>query len=103
MQIEVNIDNSDGFLASGSFAYVAIHIPIRSFPQIPVSALIVRGSDNFVAVLDNDVVRFKPIRVASTDGNTIAIAEGLQAGEQIAVNLPDEVSNGSRIQPVTRR
>jgi RND family efflux transporter MFP subunit len=100
MQIEVNIDNRDNFLASGSFAYVTIHIPIKSYPQIPVSGLIVRGADSFVAVLDNDVLRFKPIRVASTDGNTISVGEGLQAGERVAINLPDEVSNGSRIQAI---
>jgi RND family efflux transporter MFP subunit len=103
MQIEVNIDNSEGFLASGSFAYVTIHIPIKSYPQIPVSGLIVRGAENFVAVLDNDVLRFKAIRVASTDGNTISIADGLQAGERVAVNLPDEVTNGSKVQPIARR
>jgi RND family efflux transporter MFP subunit len=103
MQIEVNIDNSDGFLASGSFAYVNIHIPIRSYPQIPVSGLIVRGSENFVAVLDNDTLRFRPVRVASTDGNTISIADGIAVNDRIAINLPDEVTNGSRIQPVLRR
>jgi RND family efflux transporter MFP subunit len=103
MQIEVNIDNRDGFLASGSFAYIAIDIPIASYPQIPVSGLIVRGEDNFVAVVDNDVVRFRPIRVAATDGNTIAVATGLQPGERIAVNLPDEVTDGSRIQAIARR
>ena len=47
MQIEVNIDNRDSFLASGSFAYVTIHIPIKSYPQIPVSGLIVRGDEQF--------------------------------------------------------
>jgi membrane fusion protein (multidrug efflux system) len=103
MQIEVNIDNSEGFLASGSFAYVTIHIPIKSYPQIPVSGLIVRGAENFVAVLENDVLRFTPIKVATTDGNTISIADGLKTGERIAVNLPDEVSNGSRVQPIARR
>ena len=103
MQIEVNIDNSEGFLASGSFAYVVVHIPIKSYPQIPVSGLIVRGNDNFVAVLDNDTLRFKPVRVASTDGNTISIADGLSVNDKVAINLPDEVTNGSRVQPVVRR
>ncbi len=103
MQIEVNIDNTEGFLASGSFAYVKIHIPIKSYPQIPVSGLIVRGAESFVAVLDNDVLRFKPVKVATTDGNTISVAEGLKPGERIAVNLPDEVSNGSKVQPIARR
>jgi membrane fusion protein, multidrug efflux system len=103
MQIEVNIDNKDGFLASGSFAYVALHIPVQSYPQIPVSGLIVRGDNNFVAVIDNDMVRFKPVQVASTDGNTIAVSAGLEPGERVAINLPDEVTDGSRIQPITRR
>ena len=102
-RIEVNIDNSEGFLASGSFAYVIVHIPIKSYPQIPVSGLIVRGNDSLVAVLDNDTLRFKPVRVASTDGNTISIADGLSVNDKIAINLPDEVTNGSRVQAVTRR
>jgi RND family efflux transporter MFP subunit len=101
MQIEVNIDNSESFLASGSFAYVIVHIPIKSYPQIPVSGLIIRGADNFVAVLDNDTLRFKPVRVASTDGNTISVADGLSMGDKVAINLPDEVTNGSRVQAVT--
>jgi membrane fusion protein, multidrug efflux system len=101
MQIEVNIDNRDGFMVAGSFAYVVISIPIKSYPQIPVSGLIVRGEDTLVAVLDNDNLRFKQVRVASTDGNVVALAEGLSAGERIAINLPDEVSDGSRVQPIT--
>jgi hypothetical protein len=103
MQIEVNIDNKDNFLAAGSFAYVTLHIPIRSYPLIPVSGLIVRGNDNFVATVDNDILRFKPIKVASTDGNLISVAEGLKPGERIAVNLPDEATNGSRVRPVAPR
>jgi hypothetical protein len=105
MQIEVNIDNSDGFMVAGSFAYVQIHIPIRSYIQIPVSGLIVRGEDTLVAVLDGERLRYKPVRVASTDGNAVSIAEGLAAGDRLAINLPDEVSDGSRVQPIasTRR
>lgn len=103
MQIEINIDNSDNFMVAGSFAYVAIHIPIRSYPQIPVSGLIIRGEDSLVAVLDNENLRFRRVKVASTDGNTISLAEGLKAGDRVAVNLPDEVSDGAKIQPISRR
>ena len=68
MQVEVNIDNSEGFLVPGSFAYVTLHVPIKSYPQIPVTGLLTRGTDQFVAVLDDNVVRFKTVKVASTDG-----------------------------------
>ena len=101
MLIEVDIDNADNFLVPGSFAYVTLHVPVKSYPQIPVTALLTRGDANFVAVLEQDVVRFKPVKVASTDGSTVSLAEGLQPGERIAINVPDEVINGSRVQPIT--
>lgn len=103
MQIEINIDNTEGFLVAGSFANVTLHIPIKSHPQIPVAGLIVRGSDNFVAMVENDMVRYKPIRVATTDGNTISVAEGLKQGDRIAVNLPDELTDGAKVQPILRK
>jgi RND family efflux transporter MFP subunit len=100
MQIEVNIDNAEGFLAAGSFAYVTVHIPIPSYPQIPVSGLLVRGAETMVAAVENDTLRYKPIKVASTDGNVVTVAEGLRQGDRVAINLPDEVQNGSKVQPV---
>lgn len=102
MQIEVNIDNSDGFLVSGSFAYVQIHVPVTSYPQIPMAGLIIRGEDYFVAKLDNDVIRLQPIKVASTDGTVVAVSQGVTKGEQVAINLPDDVTEGSRVQPLAR-
>jgi RND family efflux transporter MFP subunit len=103
MQIEVNIDNTEGFLVAGSFAQVRLHIPIKSYPQIPVSGLLVRGSDNFVAMVENDTLRYKPIRVATTDGNTVTVEEGLQKGDRIAINLPDEITDGAKVQPILKK
>jgi len=103
MQIEINIDNTEGFLVAGSFANVRIHIPIKSYPQIPVSGLLVRGNDNFVAMVENDTLRYKPIRVATTDGNTVTVAEGLQKGDRIAINLPDEMTDGAKVQPILKK
>jgi hypothetical protein len=53
-----------------------------------------------VAVLEDDVVKFRQVKVASTDGAVVSLTEGLKPGERIAINVPDEVTNGSRIQPV---
>ena len=100
MLIEVHLDNADGFITPGSFAYVTLHVPIQSLIQIPVAGLITRGEDNVVGVLDNDVVRFRKVTVASTDGATVSLAAGLQAGERVAINLPNEVTNGSRVQAI---
>jgi hypothetical protein len=101
MLIEVHLDNADGFFTPGSFAYVTLHVPVTSYIQIPVSGLITRGEDNLVGILENDVVRFRTVKVASTDGAIVSLADGLKAGERVAINLPNEVTNGSRVQPVS--
>jgi RND family efflux transporter MFP subunit len=100
MLVEVNVDNQDNFIVPGSFAYVTLYVKVKSYPQVPVTALLTRAGENVVAVLDKDVVRFRPIKVASTDGAVVSIAGGLEPGEKIAINVPDEVTNGSRIQPI---
>jgi len=38
--------------------------------------------------------------VASTDGAVVSLTDGLRPGERIAINVPDEITDGSRIQPV---
>jgi RND family efflux transporter MFP subunit len=100
MLIEVHLDNSDDFFVPGSFVYVTLTVPIDSVTRIPVTALLTRGDKTSVAVFDNGLVKFRPITVSATDGANISVTAGLKPGEQIAVNLPDEVTDGSRIQPV---
>jgi membrane fusion protein, multidrug efflux system len=98
--VELDIDNSNHFLVPGSFAYVTLRIPLQSYPEVPVTGLIVRGTRTMVAsVGDDHTVHLRPVTIASTDGINAAIAEGATAGQQVALNLPDEVSDGGRIRP----
>lgn len=103
MLIEVHLDNQDNFLVPGSFAYLTLQVKVQSYPQIPVTALMSRSNQNVVAVLDKDVVRFRPVKVASTDGAIVSLLDGVTPGEKIAINVPDEVTNGSRVQPIEAR
>ena len=98
MFTEIEVDNTDHFLVPGKFANVTLHVPQRSYPEIPVVGLIVRGDKTFMA--DDGLVHMRPVTVASTDGMRAMLAEGAKLGDKIAVNLPDEVSDGGRIQPV---
>jgi RND family efflux transporter MFP subunit len=101
---EIDIDNTDSFLYPGSFAYVNLKAPIKSFVRIPATALVVRNNQQLVAVLaDNDTVNLRPVKVASIDGTVVDVADGLTVGEKIAVSIPDEVTDGSHIQPVVEQ
>jgi hypothetical protein len=46
------------------------------------------------------MVRLRPVKVATTDGTRVSLAEGGRVGERVALNLPDEVSDGSRVRPI---
>lgn len=98
--VELEVDNSNGFLVPGAFAYVTLHVPVPSYPEIPVTALVMRGSDTFIANIRADsTVRLQPVKVANTDGMHASLAEGGRVGERVVLNLPDEVSDGGRVRP----
>ena len=98
--IEMDLENRDNFLVPGSFTYAVLRVPVASFPQIPVAALNQRGGVQQVAVVGEDaVVKFRPVKIASTDGVVINIAEGVKPGEKVALNVPNEVSDGTKVRP----
>jgi hypothetical protein len=54
-------------------------------------------------MIENDTLRYKPIRVQTTDGNTVTVAEGLRQGDRVAINLPDEITDGAKVQPILKK
>jgi len=99
--VELDVDNSEGFLVPGAFAYVILHVPVSAYPEIPVAALILRGTNTFIANVSGDnLVHLRPVKVATTDGLRASLAEGAQVGDRVALNLPDEVGDGSKVRPI---
>ena len=98
------LDNRDSFLVPGSFVYVALKVPMQSYPQIPVAALLQRGGTQQVAIVGEDsTVRFRPVRVVSTDGILINIGDnGVKAGEKIGLNVSNDVTEGARVRVAGR-
>jgi RND family efflux transporter MFP subunit len=99
--IEMDVDNSQDFMVPGSFVYVTLHLKVPTTPQIPVGALIVRGNDNFVATVnESGLVTFRKVRIGESDGANVGIVDGVKTGDKVAVNVPDEVGDGTHIQAV---
>ncbi len=102
--IEIDLDNRDAFLVPGSFVYVALKVPMQSYPQIPVAALLQRGGVQQVAIVGEDAtVRFRPVRVVSTDGIVINVGDGgVKAGEKVGLNVSNDVTEGARVRVAGR-
>ncbi len=103
MLIEAHLDNPDDFFTPGSFVNMSLQVPLERYIQIPATALLVRQDRIFVAAVEQDRVRFRPISVSGTDGAQIAVSKGIAEGDTLVINLPDEVTDGDRVQPVTPR
>ena len=102
--VELDIDNSDQFLVPGSFVNVTLRVPVKSFPQIPVSAMMQRGGTQQVAVIGEDAtIKFRSIKVASTDGALINIADGLKVGERVGLNVSSDLVEGSKVRAAEAR
>ena len=66
----------------------------------PASAM-QRGPDGtFAYVVDaNNTVQMRPVQVALTQGSTVVIASGLQAGDRVVTDGQEKLQAGSRVAP----
>jgi len=105
MLIEVHLDNPDEFFVPGSFVNLTLDVPLAPSIQIPAPALVLRNGRAVVPVFDKEksTVQLRPVVVGGTDGARVTVAEGLKAGESILLNLPDEVTDGGKVQAVAPR
>jgi RND family efflux transporter MFP subunit len=98
MLVEVDVDNREGVIVPGSFVTVTLSFATPPLVQVPVEALVMRGKQAFVAVVADDVVRYRQVEVSDDDGATVRLRKGLQQGEWAALNLGENVADGSRVQ-----
>ena len=101
LYVEIDVDNANNFLVPGAFAYVTLHLPARSYPQLPAAALIMRGGKSYVASVTADgKAELRSVTVAGTDGSNFTASEGVKEGDRVAINLPSEIADGDPVQLV---
>ncbi|MBP7863559.1 efflux RND transporter periplasmic adaptor subunit [bacterium] len=95
---EVIIPNKDGKLMSGMYAQVKFSIHRDNSPIIiPSSALVVRGDDVTVVVVDGDKAKFSKITLGRDYGKEVEVQTGLVEGEIILKDPPVDVSEGDQV------
>src|SRR5262249_42968856 len=104
MLAEIDLTNADHSIVPGSFVTVELSVGAPSLAEVPVSALVLRKKETFVAVLDQENrVTYVPVAVHDDDGETARLARGIQPGARVALNLGDTVSDGARVRPLDEK
>jgi len=97
---QVDFDNTNGTFISGSFVSVSLLIPSKSFIEVPSTELVTREGKSLVAAVGEDKrLKFTPVDVAVTDGKVIRIANGIGEGVRVALNVPNTISDGAKVNP----
>jgi hypothetical protein len=80
-----------------------VKVQTPRYVEVPSDALIVRGSQTFVAVVTpDDTVKFTQVAVAEQTGESARLFSGLEEGERVARGIGERVPEGGKVQPVAR-
>ncbi len=100
MLSEIDVDNKNGAIVPGGFVNVSIKLSGAKSVEVPSEALVFRGKDTLLAVVDaTSHAHFKKITVASDDGIHARIVAGIAANDRVALNAADLLEGGV-VQPV---
>ena len=105
--IEILVDNRGGErLLPGMFARVTI--PLKSYPSailVPRAAVIHRGKDPFVFVVDpsSGTARRRTLRISRAFGSRLLVTEGLRAGDRLVTSGQHLLKDGAKVRVIQSR
>ena len=99
LRTEILVPNSNYELKPGMYVQATL-LTNRAAPplEIPAAALVSKPSGPEAAVVDSDgTVHFKTIHIERDLGDRIEIDAGLSDGDNVALNISSDVSDGQKI------
>ena len=95
---EIDIPNPDSALRTGTYCIVELHIP-RKTPSVLVSAdaIIFNREGMQVAVVNDGKAELRKLNVKRDLGTRVEVDSGVKAGDQVILNPPVNLVDGSKI------
>jgi RND family efflux transporter MFP subunit len=102
LNVEVDVDNSQGRIKTGAYAFVHLKLPQTSRASaqsvtIPANTLLFRAEGLRVGVVRNGRAELVPVTIGRDFGATVEIVAGLQPTEEIIVNPSDSLASGTPV------
>jgi len=98
MRVEVVLPNPHNALASGMYVRVELNVHQSNSVQVPASAVVFRSKGPQVAVVGSDgLVSFRDVSIINDDGEYIDLGSGVKAGEAVALNISNLISEGDKV------
>jgi RND family efflux transporter MFP subunit len=96
---EVQVDNRDGGLLSGSFAQVELpDAQAEDVRTVPANCLMIRAAGPMAVVVDGEgAARFRKLQLGRDYGARVEVLEGISDGERVVLNPPDILTEGMTV------
>ncbi len=101
VKLKAVFDNPDNNLWPNQFVNVHLLLETRKNAITAPASAMQRGPDGtFAYVVDaKSTVEMRPLQVALTQGSTVVITSGLQAGDRVVTDGQEKLQAGSRVTP----
>lgn len=95
--VEIQVDNAKGELLAGSYAEVHMKLPVRNALRVPVNTLIFRADGLQLAVVTDNKVALKPVKLGRDFGMEVEVVSGLGPDDNVMLNPPDSIADGETV------
>ena len=96
--VEVDVDNADGKLLPGAYAFVHFTLPGRTQSvTVPANALLFRSEGLRVGVVRNGKAELMPITIGRDYGDRVEVLSGLGPSDQVILNPSDSLTGGASV------
>lgn len=99
--VEVDLDNADGRVLPGAYAFVHFNLPGRTHSfVVPSNALLFRSEGLRVGVVRNGMAQLVPITIGRDYGDSVEVLSGLHGDDQVILNPSDSLISGTPVRVV---
>jgi membrane fusion protein (multidrug efflux system) len=99
LAVRALIDNADGRLRPGQFMSASLTLQQRQSLVIPEQAVIVRGDNSYVFVVEDGIARRLTVSLGARLPGQVEVTAGLEEGAEVIVTGQDRLSSGERVSP----
>ncbi|MFZ0313979.1 MAG: efflux RND transporter periplasmic adaptor subunit [Candidatus Korobacteraceae bacterium] len=101
VQLKATFDNADNALWPNQFVNAHLLLEKRKDAVTAPASAMNRGPDGtYTYVVDsNNTVQMRTVQVALTQGNTVVISSGLQAGDRVVTDGQEKLQAGMKVAP----
>jgi RND family efflux transporter MFP subunit len=98
--VRIHLDNSANILHSGDFLHGEISLAEKtSSILIPTSAVVSRGGDSVIFIIDeNNIAKEQPLKLGTVQNGMVEVFTGLSGGQDIVIEGQQYLINGITVE-----